>query len=142
MTESFSRTIPADLPALGGLLEELAAYLTERKIAARATYAAQLVCEELVANTIRHGRGREPMRRPAIDVAVRVGTAIEIKIEDDAEAFDPTRVPEPPVATDLDDASVGGRGISLVRAATERFAWRRVDGRNCVEATVSLSASP
>lgn len=140
MTETFVRTISADLPSLGGLLDDLAAHLAARGIAERPAYAVQLVCEELVANTIRHGRARDPLRRPTVEVAVRLGLPIEIRIDDDAEPFDPTRIPEPPIATDLDDASVGGRGIRLVRAATSRFTWRLSGGRNCVEATVSVSA--
>ncbi len=135
----FERTLPADLLHLSDLLDGLAAFLVEHQVPGHAMYGAQLVCEELVSNSIRHGHDATRPTPHQIHVRVGLGHAIDMWIEDDARPFDPTSVPEPPPASDIADAPIGGRGISLVRSCTSRFVWRFDGSRNCIELTVPLA---
>lgn len=67
-------------------------------------------------------------------VDVRVGAdAVTPTIVDDGRPFDPTAHPRPSAPLSLAEASVGGRGIAMVRRASRGMRYRRVGGRNEVE---------
>jgi len=137
---TYERTIPAELGGLSELHRELAAFLEEQDVPNKAWHDAQLVCEELIVNAIRHGLGERAGAEHRIDLAIVLGDrSIQIRIEDDLPLFDPTSVPLPPPRRSLADAPVGGRGLALVRAATTQFRWRSEGGRNITELEVSLS---
>jgi serine/threonine-protein kinase RsbW len=73
--------------------------------------------DELVCNVIQHGYAGRPGR---IEVAaVRRGDELAFVIRDDAPAFDPRTVPEPPLDLPLDRRPLGGMGIHLARALTD-----------------------
>jgi serine/threonine-protein kinase RsbW len=73
--------------------------------------------DELVCNVIQHGYAGRPGR---IEVAaVRRADEIAFVIRDDAPAFDPRTVPEPPLDLPLDRRPLGGMGIHLARALTD-----------------------
>ena len=49
---------------------------------------------------------------------------------DDAPPFDPLSLAAPDLAAGLDERSMGGLGIHLVRELVDEVSYRRVDGRN------------
>src|SRR5262249_43328658 len=139
MIPTFERSIPADLASLRELHRDLAAFFATHDVPAKANHHAQLVCEELLVNAIRHGLGPRPAARHRIDVRVRVGDSIAIRIRDDLPPFDPTALPIPVPAKSLATAPAGGRGLALVRRATKRFRWHAEDGGNVIDAEVPLA---
>lgn len=117
----------ADMPRLAAWLEATVAMLA---LDDRQSYALQLVAEEMVANVVLHGRAGDA---PAtVDLAIE-REPLRLVVEDNAAAFDPTAMPEPPVPADIDSASIGGRGLPLVRRFSRGWRYSRVDGRNRVE---------
>lgn len=139
MTGSWSRTIPADLDRLRGLNTAFAEFLGLHRVPDGASHAAQLVCEEIVANVITHGCRSIDPAACTIRFQAEIDAGIAIRIEDDAPPFDPTSVGEPDVPGGLQDALPGGLGLPLLRRLTSSFTWRREDGRNVIEATVPLA---
>jgi anti-sigma regulatory factor (Ser/Thr protein kinase) len=139
MSVTYQRTIPADLERLSDMLGELAAFFERSGVPAKASHDAQLVCEELIVNAIRHGLGTRAGADHRIDLSVvlRDGS-IGIRIQDDLPLFDPTSVPLPVRVSSLLDAPVGGRGLALVRGATTTFRWRAEGGRNVASLEVPL----
>lgn len=103
-------------------------------------YRAHLVFEELVGNVLRYGGAPEGGIRLRFDVAVERGRILLV-IQDDGPPFDPTAVPDPPVARSVAAASVGGRGIAMVRRVARHFGYRREGGRNRVEIEIVRDAS-
>jgi anti-sigma regulatory factor (Ser/Thr protein kinase) len=149
----FRRTIASDLTGLAALLEELSATLRDRGVDAAAIHDAQLVCDELIGNVIRHGR-RPNGGAPAIGVTVErvggdadgsdgaAGRRIRITIRDEFQPFDPTLMPPPPRPASLAAAPVGGRGIAAVRCVAASFRWRSEGGGNLVEVELARGSLP
>jgi serine/threonine-protein kinase RsbW len=127
----FALELPAELPRAA----ELAAFL-EQACAALGLERArrdaiQLCGEEVFVNIALHGAASGPVR---VAIALQGDAAAQTLIlEDDAPAFDPTAVAEPPPAASLEDATVGGRGLLLVRRFSAAQRYARVRGRNRLE---------
>lgn len=78
--------------------------------------------DELVCNVVEHGYAGRP---GTIEVAfVETPDAIGFRIRDDAPAFDPTSVPEPPLDLPIGQRRLGGMGVHLARALTDEFDHR------------------
>jgi serine/threonine-protein kinase RsbW len=115
-------TITAGVDQLAGVR----AFVRERVAAAggdeeTTTDLVQAV-DELVCNVVGHGYAGRP---GTIEVAfVDTPDAIGFRIRDDAPAFDPTSVPDPPLDLPLAQRGLGGMGIHLARALTDEFDHR------------------
>ena len=87
---------------------------------------ARIVIEELFTNTIKYGYGGE-CDRP-VRVAVSVGTALTIILEDDGPAFDPTLWK---ASKELpSERPVGQAGIALVVGLSSKFDYLRLPNAN------------
>jgi serine/threonine-protein kinase RsbW len=84
-----------------------------------------LVClQELVANVALHARRGDGA--PALRVHLQIARGfISVLIEDNSDAFDPLRDAPVNVDTDLASASVGGRGLLIVRQLTRAMSYER-----------------
>ena len=125
------RRLRNDFAALALVAREVRSHLRLHGAGARTTHAVDLALEELVSNTIRHGYDDGGAHEILVRVAV-TADGVELAIEDDGRAFDPTRAPEPPPATSLEDTRVGGRGIQMVRRLVGEMRYRREGERNVV----------
>lgn len=91
-------------------------------------YALDLCIVEIVSNVVDHSyRGRAGEIR--VDLGLAPDGAV-ITISDDGPAFDPLSVAAPAVPASLEDASIGGYGIHMVRSAADECRYERRDGRN------------
>jgi anti-sigma regulatory factor (Ser/Thr protein kinase) len=95
----------------------------------RTVFAARLCVAELAANAIEHGVARSNDDHVVVTLQGR-DDGIGIEFMDTMEPFDPTAaaVPKPDASPNAADASVGGRGLMLIRAYAEDLAYRH-DGR-------------
>jgi serine/threonine-protein kinase RsbW len=117
-------SIPQTTLVIDASLDELATVRTfvRRHVAAAdgdETTTADLVqaVDELVCNVIQHGYAGRPGR---VEVAaVQRGDELAFRIRDDAPAFDPRTVPEPPLDLPLERRPLGGMGIHLARTLTD-----------------------
>lgn len=97
-------------------------------------YADSLICdlqlavEEAVANTIVHGYRGAP--GDVVIVIHATDGAVEVRIEDSAPAFDPLSLPEPDLASNLEERRIGGLGIHLIRQVTDEVTYRYEGGKN------------
>lgn len=112
--------------------------LDEFSVKGRARYWVELVFEEIVTNIVRHGYTDE--RAHEIDVRITCGDgSVVLAVEDDGRPFDPLQRPDPDKPASIEEATVGGLGILLVRKAATGLRYERTsDGRNRV--TVTLPA--
>ena len=103
-------------------------------------YNAELVFEEVVLNTIRHGYHNHGAGR-VIDVSIACRPeAIVMTFEDDAPAFDPRERPDPVLPTSLDEAREGGLGLMLVRKLARDIQYERTSDRHN-RLTVTIAAT-
>jgi len=91
-------------------------------------YAIDLCIVEMVSNVVDHGY-RGARGEIDIELELRGGDAL-VTISDAAPAFDPLSIPAPAVPASLDDASIGGYGIHMVRSAADECRYERRGGRN------------
>jgi anti-sigma regulatory factor (Ser/Thr protein kinase) len=128
--DDWSISVPNDLGGLKNGLNGLGAWLAHHKVETEAENRAHLVFDEIVTNVIRYAyddRGAH-----VIHVCVRIGgDDLTLVFEDDGKPFDPTSAPALVPAASLAQASIGGRGLMLVRAASRRIDYERTkNGHN------------
>lgn len=90
---------------------------------------SNLILEELILNTLTHGR---TTGLSDIEITLESGeNSVAITLIDDGAAFDPLN-DELPDNTDLplQERSIGGLGLHLVRSMAEDLAYRHADGKN------------
>lgn len=89
-------------------------------------FKLHLVIEELALNAMTYG-GAE-----TVEIIINADAeAVTVKISDDGAAFDPLNdAPQPDVSAALEDRSVGGLGIHLVRTLADDLSYRRDGERN------------
>ena len=101
------------------------------------TFRVNLVLEELGINIINHGHDGGIHE---FDVTLTSdANTLTIEISDDGRPFDPLHdASAPDVAASLEDRSVGGLGIHLVRTMVDEMHYRREQGRNCLTLTTHI----
>ncbi|UPY37379.1 ATP-binding protein [Sediminicoccus sp. KRV36] len=115
----------AELPRLAEWAERQARDLA---LDARSLYAIQLCLEEVVANLVMHA---QPATEAGTTITVRIeGAPLRVTVEDDAIAFDPTRLAPAEAPAALEHASIGGLGLGLVRGFSSRCDYASGAGRN------------
>ena len=117
-----SGTASGEASAWARTLAERAGWSEER------VYALDLCVVEMVSNVVDHGYGGARGEiRLELDVGADAGS---LTIIDQAPAFDPMSVAAPSVPTSLDDATIGGYGIHMVRSAASECRYERRGGEN------------
>lgn len=90
----------------------------------------QLAVEEVVTNVIVHGYG-DAGGEILVSLSYNADdAAIEIRVEDFAEPFDPLTLPEPDISASMDDRKIGGLGIFLTRQVMDDIRYRYENNRN------------
>lgn len=87
--------------------------------------------EEILSNVIRHGCLPGQDRR--IQVFYRIFDSppgIEIEVVDDARAFDPLSLPPPDLTVPIEQRTVGGLGVLMVRKMMDEVNYEYREGRN------------
>ena len=93
------------------------------------TFQVNLVLEELWLNVVNHGHDGG-FHEVEIELTSEA-EALTIEITDDGKPFNPLNdAPVPDVTASLEDRSVGGLGLHLVRTLMDELRYRREGGRN------------
>jgi serine/threonine-protein kinase RsbW len=139
--ESFQRHV-LTLASHGGSAGEGSAWargLAEQsQLPAARIDAIDLCIVELVTNVVNHS-----YRGAAGEIRLELGLAQEaavLTVIDQGPAFDPLSVPAPTVPASLEEATIGGFGVHLVRSSADACRYNRRDGRNVF--TAYFGASP
>lgn len=102
------------------------------------SYAMDLCIVELVTNIVDHAYGENP-GKIRIDLDVGPEAAI-VTIVDDGPAFNPLSVPPPNTSASIEDASIGGYGIHMVRETADGCRYERRNGQNVFTAHFGIGA--
>lgn len=107
-----------------------------------AAFAVRLCLEELIVNVITHGLENDPGHVIRVRVTVS-GRWLEIRLKDDAPAFDPfTEATSPGLTLGVDERPVGGLGIHFVLRTMDDCRWLYIDGGNLIVLRKRLAAGP
>jgi serine/threonine-protein kinase RsbW len=115
----------SEIPAVSAWLERI---LQEYGFSDEAILDTQLATEEAIANVITHGYGK-----PGEEIIISCTVSrdrVEVQIADSAPRFDPLAVPEPDLDGTLEDRSVGGLGVFLIRQVMDEISYRYENGKN------------
>jgi serine/threonine-protein kinase RsbW len=125
-----------DLADLTRLMGEIEAVLRPHALNSRTRYRVRLVVEEILTNIIKYAFPDDDPH----EISVRLKPAedrLTIEFEDDGAEFDPRSAPPPDLSASLEETSVGGLGLHLVRANVEKMEYLREGPKNRL--TVELS---
>ncbi|MGA2918167.1 ATP-binding protein [Methanoregula sp.] len=131
--DSFLRVITSDIneiPEISACLETL---MRAHGFPEDDILDTQLAVEEAITNIIVHGyrdAGGE------ITVSCRAGNGnVEVRLEDRAGPFDPLTIPEPDLASEVEERKIGGIGIFLIRQVMDEIRYRFEEGKNILVLT-------
>jgi len=132
----WSIAIPNNLGGLKDGLNGLDAWLQSHRVDTETENRAHLVFDEIVTNVIRHAYGDDQTH--VIDAHLRLsGGDLTLSFRDDGKPFDPRSVSAPKPPGSLTQASVGGRGLMLVRSVASHIDYERTkDGHNHLTVTL------
>ena len=91
---------------------------------------------EALTNAMIYGNERDPSKRVRVEVFLQAGS-VTARITDEGPGFDPARVPDPTVATNLLEDR--GRGLFLMRELMDEVRFN--DCGNCVTLILHLPPS-
>lgn len=104
-------------------------FVAGRKLPPRNAFRINLTIEELIANVTTHGRRRR--HEPTVDIEIDIEPErIVLTFTDDGRRFDPANVPPPEQSDRLEQFSIGGLGLELVRRCADRFEYNVAGGWN------------
>lgn len=112
---------------LSALIDALEARLAARGVPAGVTASLMIAADEVISNSLDYGGAAR------VEVALRVaGDQATLEIADDGPPFDPLQTPPPDTTLSLEDRSIGGLGVHLVKTLTDSVAYEHSGGRNRV----------
>ena len=77
-----------------------------------------------------------PQMQPSRVAAEADATQVALEVRDSGRAFDPlTQAQKSALGVDISDAAVGGLGVHLITALSDRQNYRRADGCNILRVT-------
>lgn len=125
------RNNPAETRQVQAWLQDFAA----RACLSEATRQAfDLSLEEWLTNVINYGY--EDAGEHWIQLRFFAAPAdARVEVEDDGRAFNPLELPPVDTTTPLEQRSIGGLGIHMIRKLMDSLEYRRHDGRNCLVLT-------
>ncbi len=126
------RTAGEAVPLIDKVVEEMAG----AGYTAREAFAMRLALEEAMVNAIKHGHRNDPTKVAQLRYHL-TPECVLAEVEDQGDGFDPSGVPDPLAAENLEKSS--GRGLLLMRTY---MTWVRYNPRGtCVSLCLRRKAS-
>jgi anti-sigma regulatory factor (Ser/Thr protein kinase) len=107
----------------------LADIVEQRDMAPETAFGVDLVINEAVANIISYAYRDDDSHEISLSLA-ETADAVVIEIVDGGIPFNPFDAPAMTTAPDLEQATIGGRGIHLIKSFADDYAYSRVTGHN------------
>lgn len=121
-------TLAADLSSIDRIRSFLKSSLSRLDPNEEDFFKIELAVVEMCVNIARYAFSGKAGKL-TIEIGIEGRTAT-LTISDGGIPFDPRTIPKPDVARIMASGRGGGLGIYLARTLTDRFDYRREDGRN------------
>ncbi|MCY3791900.1 MAG: ATP-binding protein [Gemmatimonadetes bacterium] len=132
MSAQKSLRIATELDELHKVNAAIEALAEEENWSPDVTFQIGLAVEELGVNIVNYGHDDDKAHEIKIVISSEDET-ITIEIEDDGHAFNPlVDAPEPDLNAEVEDRTVGGLGIYLVRTMMDEVHYQRQQDKNCL----------
>jgi serine/threonine-protein kinase RsbW len=124
--------VKTDLAEVERANDVLHDFWTRHQLPEDLEFPVALSLEEVLSNVIRHGSS------PGEDAQIQIRYSfladhpgwVEIEVSDQARPFDPLSVPPPDITAPLEERSIGGLGVFLVRKMMDEVRYQHSNGRN------------
>jgi serine/threonine-protein kinase RsbW len=126
---SITIRLPVDLKEIERLNRIVRQFGDLHEVPGRTLYAINLALDEVVTNVVLHGFEDPVGQEFAINLTAREGV-ITAQVEDGGRAFNPLDAPVPDLTASLDERTLGGLGIHLVRSLMDKVEYRRDGEKN------------
>jgi sigma-B regulation protein RsbU (phosphoserine phosphatase) len=95
----------------------------------RVVHDLNLAFEEILTNIISYGYTDNREHEIKVHLSLQPGE-VKAEVEDDGQPFNPLEAPEADTAQSLEERTIGGLGIHLVRKLMDGLEYQRQEGKN------------
>jgi phosphoserine phosphatase RsbU/P len=129
MLEGVEIRVHSKLSELDSVNQTLTAFGHGHGLPESVLHDLNLVVGELLTNIISYGYTDDGEHEIMVRLSVEP-EEIRVEVEDDGKPFNPLEVPEADTTKLLDERTIGGLGIHLVRKLTDGLEYQRHEGKN------------
>ena len=127
-----------DVVELERLNEFLAAFWASNQLPKQAMFDLNVALEEIFTNVIFHGYRDGGEHAIHVELALRE-RVVSLTVEDEGIPFNPLDAPPSDETTSIEERSIGGLGIHLVRKLMDGVEYARAGNRNRLVVTKRIS---
>ena len=132
MNDSTTCTIPATLDGIAAATTHAETWLAARHADPTAGLLASLAIEEIVTNCIKYGFEANTQHNVEVTLSLN-GDNLAIVILDDAREFNPMQAPPPNLTASIEERTIGGVGLHMLRALSDKIIYQRIANNNRLE---------
>jgi len=129
MNNSLTILIRNEISEISRILDLIERFGEENNISPGIINSLNLSLDEIITNTISYGYKDSESHTICVALELK-NNVINVKIEDDGIAFNPLEVPEADITKPLEEKSIGGLGVHLVKNLMDSVAYRRIENKN------------
>lgn len=118
-----------DLSEIAKVHQELENFGQKCSLSSKILFELNLILEEILANVISYAYRDNQLHEIVVRADLRDGELV-IEVEDDGRPFNPLQIPPPDLDSALEQRSVGGLGLHLVRELTSSIEYTRREEKN------------
>jgi sigma-B regulation protein RsbU (phosphoserine phosphatase) len=122
------------LSEIGQFNQTLAEFGRQQGLATKVMHDLNLALEEILTNIISYGYTDEQEHEIKVSLSVQPG-AVRVEVEDDGRPFNPLEAPKPDTTGSLEERTIGGLGIHLVRNLMDGLEYKRKKKTNLLTMT-------
>jgi serine/threonine-protein kinase RsbW len=129
MTETLEINLTNKLSELDRFNQTLAEFGRRHSLADKVVHDLSLALEEILTNIISYGYADNREHEIRVRLNVQPGE-VRAELEDDGQPFNPLAAPGPDTTKPLEERTIGGLGIHLVRNLMDGLEYKRQGDRN------------
>jgi anti-sigma regulatory factor (Ser/Thr protein kinase) len=118
-----------DLTKIGRMSDWIEQFGSRHGLPPDVVFQLNLALEEIVTNVIMYAFDDEKEHIVGVDLSIK-DNKIVAEVKDEGIPYDPTGVQPPDVDAPLEERSVGGLGVHLVRELMDDVSYARVGNKN------------
>lgn len=116
----------SELNTLAAAIEEFA---EQTNIGMQVQFNLNLALDELITNIINYAYIDNAVHQ--IELTLKFSdNQLSAKIIDDGKAFNPTHMPSPDLASEIEERQIGGLGIHFVKTLMDKMEYQRTSEQN------------
>ena len=129
MTAHLTFTLTNRLAEIERVSHLVEAFGKQHALPARVVFDLNLALDEVLTNIISYGYDDGVEHTITVRLAL-ADDAVHVEVEDDGRPFNPLELVEPDLTGPVEDRTIGGLGLCLVRKLMTGLAYARQEGKN------------